>query len=78
MPRQARNLQPSLFEDEAPRVVLAAAPIAIWPLWWKRCCARSRPPWQTWRAAMSKITTEHLARGAYVYIRQVDGRSADA
>jgi hypothetical protein len=27
MPRQAKNLQPSLFEDEAPRVVLAAAPM---------------------------------------------------
>ena len=25
MPRQSKNLQPSLFEDEAPRVVLAAA-----------------------------------------------------
>jgi hypothetical protein len=28
MPRQSKNLQPSLFEDEAPRVVLAAAPMA--------------------------------------------------
>jgi hypothetical protein len=25
MPRQSKKLQPSLFEDEAPRVVLAAA-----------------------------------------------------
>ena len=25
MTRQSKNLQPSLFEDEAPRVVLAAA-----------------------------------------------------
>ena len=25
MTRQAKNLQPSLFEDEAPRVLLAAA-----------------------------------------------------
>jgi hypothetical protein len=24
MPRQSKNLQPSLFEDEAPRVILAA------------------------------------------------------
>ena len=27
MPHQSKNLQPSLFEDEAPRVVLAAAPM---------------------------------------------------
>jgi len=27
MPRQSKNPQPSLFEDEAPRVVLAAAPM---------------------------------------------------
>ena len=27
MPRQSKNLQPSLFEDEAPRVVLAVAPM---------------------------------------------------
>ncbi len=27
MPRQSKNLQPSLFEDEAPRVILAAAPM---------------------------------------------------
>ena len=27
MPRQSKNLQPSLFEDQAPRVVLAAAPM---------------------------------------------------
>jgi hypothetical protein len=27
MPRQSKNFQPSLFEDEAPRVVLAAAPM---------------------------------------------------
>ena len=27
MPRQSKNLQLSLFEDEAPRVVLAAAPM---------------------------------------------------
>ncbi len=27
MPRQSKNLQPSLFEDEAPRVGLAAAPM---------------------------------------------------
>ena len=27
MPRQSKNLQPSLFEDAAPRVVLAAAPM---------------------------------------------------
>jgi hypothetical protein len=27
MPRQSKNRQPSLFEDEAPRVVLAAAPM---------------------------------------------------
>ena len=25
MPHQSKNLQPSLFEDEAPRVLLAAA-----------------------------------------------------
>jgi hypothetical protein len=27
MPRQSKNFQLSLFEDEAPRVVLAAAPM---------------------------------------------------
>ena len=27
MPRQSKNLQLSLFEDEAPRVILAAAPM---------------------------------------------------
>lgn len=27
MPRQSKNLQPGLFEDEAPRVILAAAPM---------------------------------------------------
>ena len=27
MPRQSKSLQPNLFEDEAPRVVLAAAPM---------------------------------------------------
>ena len=27
MPRQAKTLHPSLVEDEAPRVVLAAAPM---------------------------------------------------
>src|SRR5213083_2409896 len=70
MPRQSKNLQPSLFEDEAPRVILAAAPMGDLAALVKPCCARSRPPWQTWRAAMSKVTTEHLARGAYVYIRQ--------
>src|SRR4029077_4901232 len=43
---------------------------AILPLWWKRCCARSRPPWQTRGAAMSKSSTEHLARGSCVYTRQ--------
>ena len=28
MPRRSKNLQLSLFEDEAPRVVLAAAPMS--------------------------------------------------
>jgi hypothetical protein len=27
MPRQSKDLQPSVFEDEAPHVVLAAAPM---------------------------------------------------
>src|ERR1700739_263899 len=37
------------------------------------CCARSQPAWQrrqAGEAAMTKITTEHLARNACVYIRQ--------
>src|SRR6202008_3430819 len=37
------------------------------------CCARSQPRWQrrqAGEAAMTKITTEHLARSACVYIRQ--------
>src|SRR6201987_3992938 len=37
------------------------------------CCARSQPRWQkrqAGEAAMTKITIEHLARSACVYIRQ--------
>src|SRR5258705_11865848 len=37
------------------------------------CCARSRRRWQKRQAggaAMTKITTEHLARSACVYVRQ--------
>src|ERR1700733_14590750 len=37
------------------------------------CCARSQPRWQKRQAggaAMTKITTEHLARSACVYVRQ--------
>src|SRR5438876_2494703 len=41
-----------------------------WRRWWKPCCARS--PRRRWpgRSAMTKITADHLARGAFVYIRQ--------
>ena len=67
---QMRKLQPNLFEQDEPRVVPAPHRRSNWQRWWKPCCARSRRRWQTGRAAMSKITAEHLARSAYVYIRQ--------
>src|SRR6516165_6728729 len=41
-----------------------------WRPWSKRCCSRSRQRWQTEGSVMIKITAEHLARSAYVYIRQ--------
>jgi hypothetical protein len=34
------------------------------------CSPRSQRRSQSWRPAMTKITAEHLARSAYVYIRQ--------
>src|SRR5947199_2961590 len=41
-----------------------------WQRWSKPCCSRSRRRWQTGRPAMTKITANHLARNACVYIRQ--------
>src|SRR6202035_3782667 len=41
-----------------------------WQHWSKPCCSRSRRRWQAGRSPMTKITAEHLARGAFVYIRQ--------
>src|SRR5271166_1921754 len=43
---------------------------SIWRHWWKLFYARSRQRWQMGRPAMSKITSEHLSRDAYVYVRQ--------
>src|SRR6516162_7051346 len=37
---------------------------------WRCCCARSPLRSQPGRSAMTKITAEHLARSAYVYVRQ--------
>src|ERR1700680_2225113 len=41
-----------------------------WRHWWKPCCARSPRRWRPGRSAMTKITADHLSRGAFVYIRQ--------
>src|ERR1700724_865501 len=41
-----------------------------WWGWWKPCCARSQRRWRPGRSAMTKITADHLSRGAFVYIRQ--------
>src|SRR5262249_49940468 len=36
----------------------------------KPCCSRSRQRWCPGRLLMTKITADHLGRGAFVYIRQ--------
>src|SRR5216110_2866577 len=41
-----------------------------WQRWSKHCCSRSRRRWQAGRSSMTKITADHLGRGAFVYIRQ--------
>jgi hypothetical protein len=40
-----------------------------WQRWSKPCCSRSRRRWQAGRSS-TKITADHLGRGAFVYIRQ--------
>jgi hypothetical protein len=71
MTHQSENLQPSLFEAERPCVELRAAQkselaTVIEVLLREIAAALAKAG----GAAMTKITTEHLARSACVYIRQ--------
>jgi hypothetical protein len=61
MKRQSHHLQRSLFDEDEPPVVLAAAQMAE---------LATLVETQTEGSPMTKITAEHLARSAYVYIRQ--------
>src|SRR6267154_1445301 len=72
MTHRSENLQPSLFEAERPCVELRAAQkselaMVIEVLLREIAAAQRR---QTGGAVMTKITTEHLARNACVYVRQ--------
>src|ERR1700741_4475418 len=60
----------SVQRGQASRCAVVRHRRSRWRRWCSCCCARSRRRLQTGRAAMSKITSEHFARSAIVYIRQ--------
>ena len=65
------SIQLDLFEQDEPRVLPALSHRRnSWQHWSKPCCSRSRRRWQAGRSPMTKITADHLGRGAFVYIRQ--------
>src|SRR5215470_18488093 len=71
MTHRSENLQPSLFEAERPCVELRAAQkseLAIIIEVLLREIAAALAKAASGRAAMTKITAEHLARSACVYI----------
>src|SRR5215469_11290862 len=70
MKRNSASIQPDLFEQNRPRVLLVPLHRSSWQRWSKPCCSRSRRRWQARRSPMTKITADHLGRGAFVYIRQ--------
>src|SRR5215469_6363128 len=70
MKRNSASIQPDLFEQNRPRVLLVPLHRSSWQRWSKPCCSRSRRHWQAGRSPMTKITADHLDRGAFVYIRQ--------
>ena len=70
MRRQSQHLLRSLFDEDG--LLLCCRP-QKWRSWSKPCCSRSWQRSQAGNSAMTKITSEHLARGAFVYIRQSTG-----
>src|SRR6516164_11582350 len=71
MQHNSGSMQPDLFEQNRPRVLLVlSSQERLAALVSKPCCSRSRQRWQAGRSPMTKITVDHLGRGAFVYIRQ--------
>src|SRR5215472_2744724 len=71
MKHRSTSVQPDLFEQNRPRAYCQPPYTRSgWQRWSKPCCSRSRRRWQARRSPMTKITADHLGRGAFVYIRQ--------
>jgi hypothetical protein len=69
MAHKCESHQPSLFDEETPRVALCPAQRGNSQASWRHCCARSQRRWsrqQAGRASMSKITAKHPQRSACV------------
>ena len=70
MKHKSASSQPDLFEQEEPRALPSLLQKEQLAALVEPYCARSRWRWRPGRSAMTKITADHLGRGAFVYIRQ--------